>query len=234
MIVAHVETTTKFFRSKEFTMFIFKKFVFVCIALSLAAGCVESVPKADFDRAMAENRRLAEEKALLLSLASSPSAPSPAAPPQGQPPVVTAPVAPNGGNGMTFIPTPPPAQPQVYGPPQNWAWLHTPPKDCETGKFSLPIWNRTAHKFTTVLIDGKAFMVRGSGGVLPHLPPGETVYICLESLGLHSIAVVAYEPRMRVLQETGHGRESIDFSNRNMMDGRQYPYIITDSSFNGS
>ncbi len=214
------------------------RFALVLVSLFLfATGCVESVPKADFDRAMAENRRLAGENALLQAGGANSAAPVSATPPKAEPVVVTKPpVAPTQGPAVVPPPVamaimPPPAQPTTFGPPQNWAWL-TPPHGCEKGAFSLPIWNRTDHKFLKVLLDGEELMIRGAQGVLPHLPPHTAAYVCLARLGDHTITGVAYEPRMGVMIEpigkSGRFQQTVNTTGRLMMDGRQYPIIISE------
>lgn len=94
----------------------------------------------------------------------------------------------------------PPGRPVPAGPPQNFAWLHTPPQGCESGPLSLQVTNQTRY-YLTVLIDGQALRVRGSQGELPHLPPGERAYVCLNELGTHSVTGVAYVGRYGQLTE---------------------------------
>jgi len=108
------------------------------------------------------------------------------------------------------VATVPPARPAPGGPPQSFAWLHTPPMGCEEGVFSLEIRN-SSDSFLAVLIDGEELEVRGARGMLPHLPPDSSAYICLESLGEHTLAAVSYVPRFGELQEVRRYSRTVRF-----------------------
>jgi hypothetical protein len=95
---------------------------------------------------------------------------------------------------------PPPARPQISGPPQYFGWLNMTPYGCTSGPFRLQINNNTDY-FVTLLVDGQEVKPRGAYNVLPHVPPKETVYLCLSSLGEHKVAGIAYATRMGVLAE---------------------------------
>lgn len=42
---------------------------------------------------------------------------------------------------MTQTVEPPPAQPILPGPPQDWGWFYTPPNGCDSGPFRLAVKN---------------------------------------------------------------------------------------------
>ncbi|KPJ84827.1 hypothetical protein AMJ57_05305 [Parcubacteria bacterium SG8_24] len=103
--------------------------------------------------------------------------------------------------GRRLAPTmPPPAKPRPLGPPQHWAWMHTPPQGCSSGILSLEIENFTGY-YLKLFLDGEELTVRGAQGVLPHLPPRETVYVCLSGTGHHTFRGIAFQNRYGVLQE---------------------------------
>ena len=79
---------------------------------------------------------------------------------------------------------PPPAQHHAMTP-ANWAWLNQPPEGCEHGVFSMRIENRTDY-FVDMMLNGERLKVRGSRGLLPGIPPNESVYICLGNIGVQS------------------------------------------------
>ncbi len=145
------------------------------IALALLAGCATTTTA----RPLPSMDQVAAEP--LPPMASGP---------------MTGPVVPQG------VPYVPPARPQPMGPPQNWGWLNTPPYGCETGPLALAISNSTEY-FMALQIDGQDFMVRGGMGVLPHLPPGATMYVCLSDTAVHTITGTAYVARYGALQEVG-------------------------------
>lgn len=101
------------------------------------------------------------------------------------------------GRGMMI---PPPARPVRRGPPQNLAWLHQAPQGCASGPLSVQFENRTRH-FVRVLLDGKELVVRGADGVMPHVPPRTSVYVCLNEAGQHNISGIAYIARYGELRE---------------------------------
>lgn len=135
----------------------------------------------------------------------APSAPLP------PPPIVAAPQGYAAPPTVGMIPAARP--PARSGPPQNWAWLHTPPYGCSTGPLSLEIDNQTRY-FMAVLMDGKKLRVRGADGELPQIPPGETAYVCLNDLGDHTIDGVAYAGAYGNLVEVDrfHIRETFSVS----------------------
>lgn len=156
-----------------------KLFVLVLVAL-VGTGCVGGVQvRAEIARLQAENAALRERAPADASSAALPR----------QPATPTALI-------------PPPAQPQPLSMPENVGWLHQPPRGCETGPFAVRLENRTG-AYLKVLVNGKELVVRGAGGVLPHLPPRTTAHICLAVLGRNSFAGVKYLPRAGVLQPVG-------------------------------
>ena len=95
----------------------------------------------------------------------------------------------------------PPARPEtMWGPPQNWAWMHSPPVGCDSGPHSVMIANNTRYHLRVVL-DGQDLMVRGAYGVLPTFPPGTRVYICQAHLNQHTLSGVAFSIHYGQLQE---------------------------------
>lgn len=86
------------------------------------------------------------------------------------------------------------------GPPQNWGWLFQPPVGCDNGPLSLEIRNQTGY-YLTVMFDGKELDIRGGDDLFPHVPPGESVYICMDEIGPHHIAGTAFIARTGQLQE---------------------------------
>lgn len=96
---------------------------------------------------------------------------------------------------------PPPARPVRRGPPQNLAWLHHAPRGCASGPLSVEFENRTDF-YVRILLDGKELVVRGADGVMPHMPPRTSVFVCLHETGQHNISGIAYIARYGELRET--------------------------------
>jgi len=99
---------------------------------------------------------------------------------------------------------PPPAQ-QRRLPPQNWAWLHQPPAGCTSGIYSMQAENWTDHH-VQLFIDGEEIRVRGSRGILPGIPPHETVYLCLNNTGEHTFTGMLFALRYGQPQRVGRFR----------------------------
>ncbi|MFH1047913.1 MAG: hypothetical protein V1738_06445 [Patescibacteria group bacterium] len=112
------------------------------------------------------------------------------------------------------------------GPPQHWARAYRPPEveGCDSGPFSLEIRNQTDW-FLEVLLDGRQIRVFGADGNLPHLPPGQSAYVCLDNIGRHVVMGRAYQRRgaeliqvddFQVTQNYGanpfHGRHRLDLN----------------------
>lgn len=96
---------------------------------------------------------------------------------------------------------PPPARPVRRGPPQHLAWLHQAPRGCASGPLSVEFENRTDF-YVRILLDGKELVVRGADGVMPHVPPRTSVFVCLHETGQHNISGIAYIARYGELRET--------------------------------
>lgn len=113
-------------------------------------------------------------------------------------------------------PVPPPRPEAMMGPPQSWAWMHTPPLGCDSGPSSLMIANDTQYHMRVVL-DGEDLQVRGAYGIMPTLPPGAAAYVCLAHTGAHTLSGVAFSVRYGQLQEVEgeYGR----FTYRGPLDG---------------
>ena len=146
------------------------------------------------------------------------------------PPVATSPVPPDGPRFAGPAMPVPPARPEtMMGPPQNMAWLHTPPYGCERGPNSLAISNDTDLHMRVVL-DGEDLLIRGASGMLPTLPPGSTVYVCLAYMGTHTIAGVAYTLRYGVPQEisgeSGRFMWTHDFAGPSSLSSGRHEYHI--------
>ncbi|HTM68497.1 MAG TPA: hypothetical protein VL426_04300 [Candidatus Binatia bacterium] len=97
-------------------------------------------------------------------------------------------------------PVPPPRPEMMMGPPQSWAWLHTPPMGCDSGPNSLMIANDTDYHMHVVL-DGEDLQIRGAYGILPTLPPRAAVYVCLAHNGEHTLSGIAFTVRYGQMQE---------------------------------
>lgn len=89
---------------------------------------------------------------------------------------------------------PPPAHRNIGGLPENFGWLHRAPDGCQSGPLSLRVKNDTAYHLR-LFIDGKEIKVRGAVGLMPAVPPDEAVHVCLDGLGGHTIAGIAYISR---------------------------------------
>lgn len=98
------------------------------------------------------------------------------------------------------MPVPPPRPETMMGPPQNMAWMHTPPMGCDRGPNSLLIQNDTGFHMRVVL-DGEDLLIRGASGMFPTVPPYSGVYVCLAHTGMHTISGVGYTLRYGVPQE---------------------------------
>lgn len=96
---------------------------------------------------------------------------------------------------------PPPARPVRRGLPQNFAWLHQAPRGCASGPLSVEFENRTDY-YVKVLLDGKELVVRGADGIMPHVPPRSSVFVCLFETGQHNVSGIAYVARYGELRET--------------------------------
>lgn len=97
-------------------------------------------------------------------------------------------------------PAPYPAPHQVYGVPQSVAALYSPVPGCPRALL-VNIKNRTDY-YLQLFLDGQELMVAGSAGGLPHVPPGENVFVCLSRVGSHGLSGVAYANRYGQLVES--------------------------------
>lgn len=133
------------------------------------------------------------------------SATSPMPPPAAVAPMPAGPVV-----AMPAMPVPPARPESMMGPPQNWAWLGTPPYGCERGPNAIMIANETRY-FLRLVLDGEDVLVRGSRGMFPELPPGASAFLCLSHTGVHTLQGVAFTLRYGVPQEVegDNGRFSI-------------------------
>lgn len=152
--------------------------------------------------------------------------PSAAPPPAYMPPPYAA-MPPGVAPGMPV----PPARPEaMMGPPQSWAWLHTPPMGCDQGPNSLAIANDTDY-FARIMLDGEELQVRGAYGMLPNVPPNSVVYVCLNSTGEHTLAGVMYTLRFGVPQELSGNQGTFEyrgpFGNASHPSGRNEFHINT-------
>lgn len=125
---------------------------------------------------------------------------------------------------------PPPRPETISGPPQNWAWIHTPPMGCDQGPNSLAIANDTDY-FTRIVLDGEDLQVRGAYGMLPMVPPNSVVYVCLSHTGEHTLSGVMYVLRYGVPQELTGDRGTFTyrgpFGNATHPSGRNEFHINT-------
>ncbi len=158
--------------------------LFLCL-MPLTVGCATSLSntQSELDAVKQENdtlrRQLAERSG------SSPAQPRP-------PAAVTTPAP------LPDLTVPPPARPQM-GPPQNWGWLYVTPLGCNS-PFLFSIENKTAY-FLRLRLDGQEIKIRGASSVLPMLPPGQTVYVCLQTPGQHQLMGDAYASRFGQLKK---------------------------------
>lgn len=97
-------------------------------------------------------------------------------------------------------PAPYPAGYPTFAVPQNTAAMYSPVFGCSRA-LSVRIRNRTDY-YLQLFLDGQELMVAGSVGGLPHVPPGEDVFICLSRIGRHGLSGVAYANRYGQLVET--------------------------------
>jgi len=88
--------------------------------------------------------------------------------------------------------------------PQHWGNMHGPPPVAGTcpAVLNLRIVNNTEH-FVTVLLDGMAVQVGGGAGILPHLPPGQRVEVCLTRLGRHTVSGSLFTVRGQQVVDLG-------------------------------
>ncbi len=105
---------------------------------------------------------------------------------------------------------PPPRPEPLQGPPQSWAWLHTPPMGCDQGPNSLAIANDTDY-FARIVLDGEDLQVRGAYGTLPMVPPNSVVFVCLAHTGEHTLGGVMYVTRYGVPQELLGDRNRFEY-----------------------
>lgn len=88
------------------------------------------------------------------------------------------------------------------GPPQHWVRAYRPPqvRGCDSGTFSVQFRNDTDW-YLEVYLDGRRIRVFGADGTLPHIPPGQSAYGCLDSVGTHAIMGRAFARRASELIE---------------------------------
>lgn len=192
------------------------KVILVSIVALSFAGCAAGSAQSRIATATAEIAALKAELEALKQTsapAAAPAAPAPA-------PVAATPMAPPPG----YVPS---AHPPVRGGlPENFGWLYEKPAGCTDGPLSLEIVNQTG-LYVRVLVDGKGVETRGAYGVLPHLPPGQTVYVCLDRVGRHNVSGVVYARRYSQLVEVSRFSEN---HNYNRLD--THHFFIDSSTFN--
>lgn len=125
------------------------------------------------------------------------------------------------------LPEIPPAQPILPGPPQNWAWPHTPPNGCEAGPFRLQINNWFPDYYVRMFIDGEEVVTRSTpfpgpdGTMMTPIPPRGAqrfganpvrTFACLNHLGAHTLSGVIYANRMGILVEIKRFSENVDYN----------------------
>ncbi len=170
-----------------------------CLGL---VGCAESVTRVDLDNVLAENRRLANENAALLANRPAPQAPAgPVVGQQGQP----------SGAVEMIVPPVAPMSIGVGGLPQNFGWLHSPPRGCESGPLALRIYNERPERYFALSIDGQSVVIQGSKGPVQVLEPGKVLYLCVSKQGIHNVRGVAYF-------KNPNGMLQVDESNRGAFD----------------
>ncbi|MFA6604046.1 MAG: hypothetical protein WCT10_04395 [Patescibacteria group bacterium] len=124
---------------------------------------------------------------------------------------------------------PPPAQRRV-SPPENWGWLDQRPEGCSTGVYAMEIQNDSGF-YLDLLINGEHVKVRGSRGLLPGVPPGTSVWICLGHLGQQTLTGTFYACRggpgttKCQLQKIGYLRWTDHWNTRTTFRGHQYAQI---------
>lgn len=114
---------------------------------------------------------------------------------------------------------PPPAQPRRL-PPQNWAWLHTPPAGCGHGIYALSLVNQTDY-YANIMIDGEPLRVRGARGLLPGIPPHERVFMCLNNTGTHTFTGEVFALRYGQAMKVGTYRYEATFGGNTLTFGGQ-------------
>ncbi|OIO52103.1 hypothetical protein COY93_03665 [Candidatus Uhrbacteria bacterium CG_4_10_14_0_8_um_filter_58_22] len=123
--------------------------------------------------------------------------------------------------------------PALPFPPQNWARAYGPPEipGCQAGILSVSVENETDF-YVSVFIDGQEVRVFGAGGNLPHLPPRQTAYACLEHPGLHAIQGVVYARRGSQMIEVQRFSMSRDFSLRTIRSSGRQRISVTNTILN--
>ncbi len=172
------------------------KKMFLSLCLMPLIGCATTLRNTDaeFDALKRENAELRQQ---IAERDAQPPAPPKASRVAPAPVVVPAPAVP--------VPVvrpedmvPPAARPN-YGPPQNWGWMYVTPRGCHR-PFLFPIENKTNY-FLKLRLDGQEIRIRGANTAMPFLPPGQTVYVCLSSIGEHTLMGDAYATRFGQLKK---------------------------------
>jgi len=116
--------------------------------------------------------------------------------------------------------------------PQHWGSMHGAPPVAGTcpAVLNLHIVNSTDH-YVSVLLDGVAVQVGGGAGILPHLPPGQRVEVCLTHLERHTIGGRLFTVRGQQVVDLGMSFMDPDVQ----FDSTPYPYeyqryAITDAT----
>jgi hypothetical protein len=120
-----------------------------------------------------------------------------------------------------------PMPPPPSGPPQHWARAYRTPNvpGCDSGPYLVQFRNRSDNLYFEVYLDGRRLRVFGGGGELPHVPPGTSVYACLDSLGRHNVMGVAHHRRGRALTEEARFSLDITFQRRFRYASRQHQVV---------
>lgn len=114
----------------------------------------------------------------------------------------------------------------AYGVPQNIAALYTPVPGCSRALL-VKIRNRTDY-YLKLVLDGQELVVAGSAGGLPHVPPGESAYVCLSHIGSHGLSGVAYANRYGQLVESHRFTRPVAVSGNPRGAGPYHNLLITE------
>lgn len=198
--------------------------VTIMMAALLVAGCGSTTSRvARLERTIEEQREIIAslQAERLTGVRAESASPLPSPPPQA-------------GEGERVGVVPPPASRPMPIPvtPQHWGSMHGAPPvpgGCP-GILSLTIENRTEY-YISVLLDGVAVQVGGGSGILPHLPPGQRVDVCLTRPGRHTVMGVGFARRGAELVEVGRFSEQVTFDQRSVHTWGRQQYILSSRHF---